>query len=79
MKSVAWLLYLAHLDFGTCWLGGTFNRNGFAKAMNIEEGEIFPIITPYGYAATKKHMKEIVMRKLIYVCNLFRVFKFLDM
>lgn len=59
------ILYLAHLKLGTCWLGGTFNRKGFAKAMNIEEDEIFPIITPYGYAATKKHMKEIVMRKMI--------------
>ncbi|WP_346961732.1 nitroreductase family protein [Clostridium sp.] len=59
------ILYLTHLGLGTCWLGGTFNRKGFAKAMNIEEDEIFPIITPYGYAATKKHMKEIVMRKMI--------------
>jgi len=59
------ILYLAHIELGTCWLGGTFNRKGFAKAMNIEEDEIFPIITPYGYAATKKHMKEIVMRKMI--------------
>jgi len=59
------ILYLAHLALGTCWLGGTLNRKGFAKAMNIEEDEIFPIITPYGYAATKKHMKEIVMRKII--------------
>lgn len=59
------ILYLAHLGLGTCWLGGTFNRKGFAKAMNIGESEIFPIITPYGYAATKKHIKEIAMRKMI--------------
>ena len=59
------VLYLAHLDLGTCWLGGTFNRKGFAKAMNIKDDEMFPIITPYGYAATKKHMTEIVMRKII--------------
>jgi hypothetical protein len=59
------ILYLAHIDIGTCWLGGTFNRKGFAKAMNIGEDEIFPIITPYGYAAPKKHIKEIAMRKLI--------------
>ncbi|WP_425448420.1 nitroreductase family protein [Dethiothermospora halolimnae] len=59
------ILYLANLGLGTCWLGGTFNRKGFAKAMNIGEDEIFPIITPYGYAANKKHMKEVVMRKMI--------------
>lgn len=59
------ILYLADLGLGTCWLGGTFNKKGFAKALNISENQVFPIITPYGYAATKKHIKEIAMRKLI--------------
>ena len=59
------VLYLAHLGLGTCWLGGTFNRKGFAKAMKLNEGELLPIITPYGYAANKKHIKEVAMRKLI--------------
>lgn len=61
----ALILYLTHLGLGTCWLGGTFNRKAFAKAMNVGEDELFPIITPYGYAASQKHMKEIVMRKMI--------------
>ena len=61
----ALVLYLAHIDIGTCWLGGTFNREAFSKAMNVGENEIFPMITPYGYAASKKHMKEILMRKAI--------------
>lgn len=59
------ILYLAHIGLGTCWLGGTFNRKNFAQAMDIGETELFPIITPYGYAALKKHMKEKVMRKMI--------------
>lgn len=59
------ILYLANINIGTCWLGGTFNRKGFAKAMNIKDDEIFPIITPYGYPAEKKHAKEVVMRKMI--------------
>ena len=59
------MLYLAHLGIGTCWLGGTFNREGFASAMNVGENELFPIITPYGYPAPKKHIKEIGMRKMI--------------
>ena len=33
--------------------------------MNIGEEEIFPIVTPYGYAAPKKHIKETMMRKMI--------------
>lgn len=59
------ILYLAHLDIGTCWLGGTFDRKEFSNAMNVNEEELFPVITPYGYAAEKKHIKEIAMRKAI--------------
>lgn len=59
------MLYLAYRDIGTCWLGGTFDRKGFAQAMDIGENEIFPAITPYGYAASNKHLKEIAMRKMI--------------
>jgi len=59
------ILYLAHLGLGTCWLGGTFNRKGFANAMNIGAEEIFPIITPYGYPAPKKHIKEAMLRKMV--------------
>lgn len=59
------MLYLAHLGIGTCWLGGTFDREGFADAMKIKEGEVFPVITPYGYATANKHEKEIEMRKMI--------------
>ncbi|MBU3071878.1 nitroreductase family protein [Clostridium estertheticum] len=59
------VLYLEHLGLGTCWLGGTFDREGFADAMKIKEGELFPIITPYGYAAATKHEKEIEMRIMI--------------
>jgi len=61
----ALVLYLADLSLGTCWLGGTFNRQSFSNAMKIEAGKIFPIITPYGYAADHKHFKEKAMRKLI--------------
>lgn len=63
------ILYLASLDIGTCWLGGTFNRKGFKQAMNVAEDKIFPAITPYGYAASKKHIKEVAMRKLIKADN----------
>jgi nitroreductase len=59
------ILYLASVDIGTCWLGGTFDRKGFANAMNVGDDELFPIITPYGYAAEKKHIKELAMRKMI--------------
>ena len=59
------ILYLAYLGIGTCWLGGTFNRKAFASAMNIRDEELFPIMTPYGYPAAKKHVKEAIMRKMV--------------
>lgn len=61
----ALILYLAHLGLGTCWLGGTFQRKEFAQAMHIDENALFPAITPYGYPAAKKHMKERAMRLAI--------------
>ena len=59
------ILYLAHLGLGSCWLGGTFNRKGFATAMDIRDGKLFPAATPYGYGASKMHLKETMMRKVI--------------
>lgn len=59
------MLYLTHLGLGTCWLGGTFDRKGFADAMHVAKDEIFPIISPYGYPADKRHFKEMAMRKVI--------------
>ena len=59
------ILYLAHLGLGSCWMGGTFKRKEFAKAMNIREDDLFPIISPYGYAASRMHMTETIMRKMI--------------
>lgn len=59
------MLYLAHLDIGTCWLGGTFDRKGFADVLNVGEDEILPVITPYGYAQSSRHLQEIVMRTFI--------------
>jgi nitroreductase len=59
------ILYLTHLGLGTCWLGGTFNRKGFVKGLNIEDHEILPIITPFGFAQANRHITEIAMRKII--------------
>ena len=59
------VLYSASLGLGTCWLGGTFNRGEFAKAMKLEKDEFFPIASPIGYAATKNHTVDKIMRKAI--------------
>lgn len=59
------VLYAASLGLGTCWLGGTFTRSEFAKAMDVKENDIFPAISPIGYPAVKKSMKESLVRKFV--------------
>lgn len=59
------VLYLASMGIGTCWLGGTFNRNGFKNVLGLDAQVLFPIVTPLGYPADKKHVVEVVMRRLI--------------
>ncbi|MSS08073.1 nitroreductase [Clostridium sp. WB02_MRS01] len=56
------ILYATSLGLGTCWLGGTFNRSGFAAAMNLKEGDLFPCISPVGYPTGKKRTLESAMR-----------------
>ena len=59
------VLFLASLNIGTCWLGGTFNRKAFVKSLNIPEYELLPVITPIGYAHKERHLQEIMMRKMV--------------
>jgi hypothetical protein len=59
------ILKATELGLGTCWLGGTFNRGGFAKKVNLSGEELLPSITPIGYTADKKTMKENIIRTLV--------------
>ncbi len=59
------VLYMTSLGLGTCWLGGTFNRSAFAEAMEIREGELFTILSPVGYPATKKRLGESLFRRTL--------------
>ena len=59
------ILYAASLGLGTCWLGGTFNRSEFAKAMDVKENDIFPAISPIGYPADRKSLKEFLVRRAV--------------
>ncbi len=56
------ILYITSLGLGTCWLGGTFQRSRFATAMNLKEGELFPVISPVGYPSQKRRTIDSVMR-----------------
>lgn len=56
------ILYLTSLGFGTCWLGGTFDRSGFGAAMKLNKGELFPAISPVGYSQERRRAMDSVAR-----------------
>lgn len=58
------VLFLTSMNLGTCWLGGTFKRSDFEKAMNLQADEAIPIVSPVGMAAQSQNFRERMMRKL---------------
>lgn len=58
------ILFLTTLDLGTCWLGGTFNRDEFKKVMATDAGMLFPAVSPVGYFE-KKSFRESLVRRFI--------------
>ena len=54
------ILQATELGLGTCWLGGTFTRQGFTEAMGLQEEEEMPAITPVGYMADRRGMEKIM-------------------
>jgi hypothetical protein len=56
------ILTATSLGLGTCWLGGTFNRTGFGKKLNLVEGELLPVVTPVGYSSDRRSLIERVFR-----------------
>lgn len=59
------ILYRTSLGLGTVWLGGTFNKGNFAKAVNLKENEILPIVSPVGYEGGKKSLFAKVVGKIL--------------
>lgn len=58
------ILFLTTLGLGTCWLGGTFNRAEFRKALGESEGALIPAISPVGYFE-KKGLRENIVRGFV--------------
>ncbi|HOD29194.1 MAG TPA: nitroreductase family protein [Syntrophales bacterium] len=56
------ILAATALGLGTCWLGGTFHRTGFAGRMNLAAGELVPAVSPVGYASGQRSLRERAMR-----------------
>lgn len=58
------ILFLTTLGLGTCWLGGTFNRVAFSKALGESEETLIPAISPVGYFE-RKGLRENLIRGLV--------------
>lgn len=56
------ILYITSLGLGTCWMGGTFKRSEFAKAMEVKGDDLFPAISPIGYGAQKRSLSDSLVR-----------------
>jgi nitroreductase len=56
------ILKATELGLGTCWLAGTFNAGGFARAVDLAEGEVLPTVSPIGYPADQKSFTEKIFR-----------------
>ena len=50
------ILYATSLGLGTCWLGSTFKRSEFGKALGVGSDELVPVVTPVGYENEKKSL-----------------------
>lgn len=56
------ILYATSLGLGTCWLGGTFKKSEFGKAIEQKDHEILPCVSPIGYPSSRKSFLESAMR-----------------
>ena len=57
------VLFAWSLGIGTTWIGGTMKRELFEQAAGLSEGEMMPCVSPLGYPAAKRSIKENMMRK----------------
>jgi hypothetical protein len=57
------ILELTALEWGTVWLGGTFDRKAFST--EVHEGEVIPAISPVGHAVESMSIKEKSIRMFI--------------
>lgn len=56
------ILYVTSLGLGTCWLGGTFHKGEFAKVMAVEQGMLFPAVSPIGWPESQRFSERLVRR-----------------
>jgi nitroreductase len=56
------ILLATDLGLGSCWLGGTFNKSGFAKKISLRRGEDLPAVAAIGRIADLESARNGVVR-----------------
>ena len=56
------ILYATSLGVATCWLGGTFKKGEFSKAIDLKENELLPIVSPIGYGNEEINILDVMIR-----------------
>ena len=59
------VLYAWSLGVGTVWIAGTMDRPAFERAMETAGDELMPAVTPLGYPAKKRAIRDAAMRRAI--------------
>lgn len=59
------VLFLMERGIGTCWMGGSFNRNSFEKELNMSGTEVIPCVTPIGYPMEKEGLFRSAVRFMV--------------
>ena len=55
------ILHATEMGLGSCWLGGTFKKSGFAQKAGIGTDEMIPAIAAIGYIAERRSIKDRLM------------------
>ena len=58
------ILFATDLGLGTCWLGGTFTRSGFARRIRLEGNETIPAVTATGLIDDPEQARRGLIRQL---------------
>ncbi len=56
------VLFATGCGFGTCWLGGTFNRSQFEEVLNLDENESIGVLIAIGYKKDKQTIMDHAVR-----------------
>lgn len=63
------VIFLTELGIGTCWMGGTFNRNSLSQEIQLNKDEFIPCITPIGYPGQKQRVLDKALRYVVKADN----------